>query len=156
MATEKKPFSRLPKNVSPTLYDLTLKPDLKAFTFEGTEKISIKVNEATQTIVFNTNEIVIKKDSLVLSYGTDKSIDVEKIETSVENETTTLHFKETLVPGDALLSFTFTGKLCEILVSVCRYLINCFRYSERQDEGLLSLQVPQYRWGKQVCCRYSI
>ncbi|KAH9396547.1 hypothetical protein TYRP_019569 [Tyrophagus putrescentiae] len=118
MATEKKPFSRLPKNVSPTLYDLTLKPDLKAFTFEGTEKISIKVNEATQTIVFNTNEIVIKKDSLVLSYGTDKSIDVEKIETSVENETTTLHFKETLVPGDALLSFTFTGKLCEILVSI--------------------------------------
>lgn len=110
MAADKKPFSRLPKNVLPVTYDLTLKPDLKAFTFEGIEKINIKVNEATQTIVFNTNEIVIKKDSLVLSYGDAKSIDVDKIETSVENETTTLHFKETLVPGDALLSFTFTGK----------------------------------------------
>lgn len=111
MAAEKKTFSRLPKNVLPVVYDLTLKPDLKTFTFEGIEKINIKVNEATQTIVFNTNEIVIKKDSLVLSYDGDaKAIDVDKIETSVENETTTLHFKETLVPGDALLSFSFTGK----------------------------------------------
>ena len=40
---EKKPFERLPKNVVPQNYALTLKPDLKAFTFEGSEEISIEV-----------------------------------------------------------------------------------------------------------------
>ena len=37
----KEPFQRLPTNVKPVNYDIKLKPNLKAFTFEGTESISI-------------------------------------------------------------------------------------------------------------------
>ena len=40
---EKKPFERLPGNVVPQNYALRLKPDLKAFTFEGFEEIAVEV-----------------------------------------------------------------------------------------------------------------
>ncbi len=40
---EKAPFQRLPKDVIPVNYDLRLQPDLKAFTFEGSEEITVKV-----------------------------------------------------------------------------------------------------------------
>ena len=40
---EKKAFSRLSTNVVPENYDLTLKPNLKAFTFSGNEVIDVEV-----------------------------------------------------------------------------------------------------------------
>ena len=40
---EKKPFERLPKDVIPVNYVLRLQPDLKGFTFDGHEEISVKV-----------------------------------------------------------------------------------------------------------------
>ena len=40
---EKPVFHRLPKDVIPSLYVLRLKPDLKAFTFEGREEITLQV-----------------------------------------------------------------------------------------------------------------
>ena len=56
---DKKPFERLPANVVPSNYAITLKPDLKAFTFEGSEVISVKVGILTltmTTIITMTNE----------------------------------------------------------------------------------------------------
>ncbi len=40
---EKKPFERLPKKVVPVNYELRLQPDLKNFTFDGNEDITVKV-----------------------------------------------------------------------------------------------------------------
>lgn len=40
---EGKPFERLPDTVKPKHYWLSIKPDLKAFTFEGQVKIAIEV-----------------------------------------------------------------------------------------------------------------
>lgn len=40
---EKRVFERLPKNVIPKHYDLTLKPNFDKFTFEGTETINVEV-----------------------------------------------------------------------------------------------------------------
>lgn len=40
---EKKEFQRLPLDVKPTNYSLRMHPNLKAFTFEGTEKIDVEV-----------------------------------------------------------------------------------------------------------------
>lgn len=40
---EAKPFERLPQTLSPVNYNIRLKPNLKAFTFEGSEDIDIEV-----------------------------------------------------------------------------------------------------------------
>lgn len=37
-------FERLPKNVTPSHYDLKLQPDLVKLTFTGSTKTSIKVS----------------------------------------------------------------------------------------------------------------
>ena len=41
--TEKKPFERLPTDVVPSNYKVELKPDLKAFTFEGKLEVTAEV-----------------------------------------------------------------------------------------------------------------
>lgn len=46
---EKKPFERLPKHAVPVLYDLFLKPNLKAYTFEGKTKIKLNVSMGSPT-----------------------------------------------------------------------------------------------------------
>ena len=43
--SDKKAFQRLPQDVVPHNYALRLTPDLNAFTFEGQELISVKVNK---------------------------------------------------------------------------------------------------------------
>lgn len=48
-ATMKPTFERLPKNVTPSHYELQLQPDLINFTFAGSLKTSIKVSRSRQT-----------------------------------------------------------------------------------------------------------
>ena len=40
---EAKAFERLPKIITPVNYNIRLKPNLKVFTFEGSEDIDIEV-----------------------------------------------------------------------------------------------------------------
>ena len=52
-------FKRLPSTVTPINYDISLKPNLKSFTFTGSQTIKIKVNEETKQIVLNALELEI-------------------------------------------------------------------------------------------------
>jgi len=47
---------RLSKDVTPSHYDLTLKTDLKALTFEGKVEIDLKINKNTSAITFHVNK----------------------------------------------------------------------------------------------------
>src|SRR5437764_1088701 len=44
------PSYRLPRTVSPVRYDVTLRPDLAAFTFGGSEAVTVKVHELINSI----------------------------------------------------------------------------------------------------------
>ncbi|KAJ4488175.1 leucyl aminopeptidase [Lentinula aciculospora] len=48
---------RLPTNVKPTHYDLTIRTDLDKLTFDGTVTVSLDVKEETKTIVMNSSKL---------------------------------------------------------------------------------------------------
>ena len=45
--------------VTPSKYDLLLKPDLKQFTFEGEVKIHVDVSEETKTVSLHAKEVIV-------------------------------------------------------------------------------------------------
>jgi len=102
-----KPFSRLPTNVIPSHYTISLKPDLVAHTFEGIAEVKVDVKEAVKTIVCNANELAIH--TATVSSGASvlsTSVDLDK-----ENETVTLKLSEELGPGPSVVTYKFTGIL---------------------------------------------
>ncbi|XP_011304312.1 puromycin-sensitive aminopeptidase isoform X2 [Fopius arisanus] len=110
MSNDKKPFSRLPTDVRPYHYEISLTPDLKNFTFEGTQNVEIEVKNSTEKVVLNSLDIDIKK--VVYKNGEGASLEAKKIEVSVENETATLLFPEKLPVGkNGRLYFDFAGEI---------------------------------------------
>ena len=98
----------LPADVCPTRYDITLKPDLERFTFDGSETIDIEVKSATRRIVLHAAElelhsVVLERDGV--------SREPEHIETNEEEDTVAFVFSEELEPGAARLAIEFTGQL---------------------------------------------
>ena len=50
----------VPTNVKPVKYQLTLEPNMEAFTFKGQESIDIEILEPTDSITLNSVEIVVQ------------------------------------------------------------------------------------------------
>lgn len=57
--------ARLPKNVVPAHYFLTIVPDLNTFEFSGDVTINVCVREKTNTVVLNALDIKIQSASFV-------------------------------------------------------------------------------------------
>jgi aminopeptidase N len=55
-----KASGRLPKNIVPVDYSIAIVPNAEAKTFTGTESVSLKFREATDTVVFNTLNLSLK------------------------------------------------------------------------------------------------
>ncbi|XP_014604170.1 PREDICTED: puromycin-sensitive aminopeptidase isoform X1 [Polistes canadensis] len=105
-----KPFRRLPKNVRPCHYDITLVPDITNFVFKGTENVHIEVLTPTDTIVLNSLEINIKSAHYVNNDGC--TISAKSINTSPSEETATLVFDDKLPVGkDVILTLEFDGEI---------------------------------------------
>ncbi|CAH1790124.1 unnamed protein product, partial [Owenia fusiformis] len=106
---EKKPFQRLPNDVSPVNYDLRLIPNIEKFTFEGEEDISVQVKNATSKVLMNSVEIAVQSVQYT-GEGQDitEGVDVTYQE---EDETITLNFPQELKVGSGTLKIKFTGEL---------------------------------------------
>lgn len=101
----KKKSVRLPNHISPIKYDLTLKPDLEAFTFEGKELIELKIEKPTKEIILHCKDITIVTSEIIYN---DKK-EFAKISYQEKNETTTFLFKNTIQKGKANLIVVFEG-----------------------------------------------
>ncbi|KAJ5701755.1 hypothetical protein N7488_009303 [Penicillium malachiteum] len=100
----------LPTNVKPVHYDLTLEPNFEKFTYDGSVVIDLNVNEDTDFISLNSNEITIHS-ATVLSKGSVVESNPE-ISMNKDAQTATIKFNQALAAGsDAQLKLTFTGIL---------------------------------------------
>ena len=59
LAADKASEYRLPSNVVPERYEISLTPDLRAFIFAGEETVSVRVVSATAEVVLNALELEI-------------------------------------------------------------------------------------------------
>lgn len=106
---DKKPFERLPSNVSPKHYLLTLEPDLLNFTFTGLEQVSLQVKEATDKIILNANELEIGEVTYESADGT--KMVPRDVTLSKEDERLIITFNSPLKPGSGTLHISYKGYL---------------------------------------------
>ncbi|CAH3113617.1 unnamed protein product [Porites lobata] len=108
MCSTKKFFERLPTNVVPKNYALTLQPNLTEFSFTGKEVIEIEVKEETDKVIINCLDITVKSASFSAGDSNYPSTDITY---SSSDETVTFGFSSPLPKGRGLLSMDFTGQL---------------------------------------------
>ncbi len=100
-------------DVTPTNYELTFEPDLKKFTFAGTESISVDCKKPTNTITMNCAELKIKSCK-VKSAGkhiqstpkiNDKKEELQiKLGTKIKGKVT-IHLEFQVILNNKLLGF---------------------------------------------------
>lgn len=100
---------RLPTDVRPLKYTLTLAPDLTSFTFTGNVVIDLEVVTATERIMLNAAELQIDRAELTLSDG--NTLPVTDISLDETYETATFSFGRAIPQGTAKLHIAFTGTL---------------------------------------------
>ncbi len=96
---------RLPNHILPIRYDLSLKPDLESFTFEGREVIQIKINKLTKDITLHSKDIKIHTAQITHN----KKSEFAKISYQEKIETIKLSFKNNIPKGEADLAIVFEG-----------------------------------------------
>ena len=100
--------TRLPEDVRPVHYRLTLEPDLDSFTFVGREEIEVTVESPTSGVTLNASEMNVSR---AVAEAADGESEATAIEHDEEQERVTLRFASPLPAGQAVLRLEFTGEL---------------------------------------------
>ena len=109
---------RLPRNVVPSRYDITIETDLDGSRFRGEEDVAVTVHEATSTIVLNAKELEIS--DVRVSSADGAAVDVTGVEVDGEAERVTIALAEPLRPGSAVVHLAFAAPLNQRLVGYYR------------------------------------
>jgi puromycin-sensitive aminopeptidase len=117
---------RLPRNVTPDRYELTLSPDMEASTFTGQSSIQVTVHEATNEIRLNALELEIFTAEAVNAAG-----DTVAGETNIDAQTevATISLENEIEPGSYVLNLTFAGSINDKLAGF-------YRSTFTDDEGI--------------------
>ena len=99
---------RLPRTVVPERYELTLTPDLAAFTFAGEESVTVRVHAPTREILLNAIELAIQEAYLTNDQGArlDGTVTLEEAD-----ERARITLAEPVQPGAWTLHVRFSGIL---------------------------------------------
>mmetsp|Transcript_2671 Transcript_2671/g.10383 ORF Transcript_2671/g.10383 Transcript_2671/m.10383 type:complete len:883 (-) Transcript_2671:311-2959(-) len=100
----------LPSDVQPEKYDLTLEPDFERFMFDGSVKITVDVQEATDSITLHTKELMIASAKFTPA-DSSKSFAANDIHIKVKEMTCAFGFAEVLPVGKGVLEIEFRGIL---------------------------------------------
>ena len=107
LAADKASEYRLPSNVVPERYEISLTPDLRAFTFAGEENVAVRVITATTDVVLNALELEIDRVSAERGGVTVAG----KAALEPAHERARLRFERALEPGEWTLHIAFRGIL---------------------------------------------
>tara|TARA_Y100000590_G_scaffold470731_1_gene668917 strand:+ start:3897 stop:6521 length:2625 start_codon:yes stop_codon:yes gene_type:complete len=104
---------KLPKDILPIGYDITLRPDLRNFSFTGEESVILNIKNSTNVICINSVELEIKE--CYLNYKEDHKIKPSSIKYDNNAEIIYLYFDIKIKPGEVTLFLKFTGKISDNL-----------------------------------------
>jgi puromycin-sensitive aminopeptidase len=100
---------RLPRTVVPSRYDITIRPDLEALTFTGSETIAVEVHERITEVVVNAVDLSIEEGILRPAEG--NPIAVSAVTFDPERQRATLTLDAPAEPGAWMLELRFAGVL---------------------------------------------
>ncbi len=95
--------ARLPTDVVPVSYDITVDPDAQKLTFTGHETVAITVKKATRSIILNAADMTISRATI------DGKAVLFKLDNDAQQLTLTLPVA--LSVGNHVVSFAWTGKI---------------------------------------------
>lgn len=98
---------RLPRNIRPYRYELSIEPDLQSASFSGSVIIHVDVERPTKTVILNAAELDITQCSFVQ----ENRIEASNLSFDSENERVTIEFSENLTSGTASINCHFDGIL---------------------------------------------
>jgi puromycin-sensitive aminopeptidase len=104
----KKSDVRLTKDAVPKKYEISLKPDLEAFVFEGEETIHLTLKKPTKTLTLHSTELEIDSAEAITKDG---GLFARKITYNEKAETATFAFEKPLPKGAVRLKIVFRGVL---------------------------------------------
>jgi puromycin-sensitive aminopeptidase len=125
---------RLPKEVVPRRYDLTLTPDIGNARFEGEETVTIEVREPVRTITINAAELEIQSAELAQDGGRKIAATVALQE---ETQRAVLSLPQEIAAGTWTLRLRFTGVLNDKLRGFYR---STYRNESGQERALATTQ----------------
>ena len=97
---------KLPKEVAPEVYAISITPDLGKLTFAGSETVKLNVRQPVRQLVLNALEIKITGASL-----DGKPIPASALKLDPKQETFTITLASELPAGPHSLALNFTGKI---------------------------------------------
>ena len=133
--TDEKDF-RLPRDVVPTRYELTVAPDLGAATFVGHVRVDIDVTSATRAIVCNAKDLEISNARL--NWPDDSAHCVELgVSSDGDLERVTFTAPRQVLPGPYVLECDFAGVLNDKL---CGFYRSTFRDQAGDEQVIAATQ----------------
>ncbi|MBI4460532.1 MAG: M1 family metallopeptidase, partial [Acidobacteria bacterium] len=101
---------RLPADVEPLHYDLSLRPDFTNFTFSGTETVLIQVRKPVSKLVLHCLDLKLKSAAIRQGRSGDL-LEAKSISLDEKMETAILDFGRRLKRGEAELFLEWAGEL---------------------------------------------
>jgi aminopeptidase N len=121
---------RLPQVVAPVHYDLHLTPDLSTNSFEGEERIEVRVAQATAAITLNAAEIDFINATITAAGSTQQAV----VTLNPEQETATITVPRPVSAGTATIAIRYHGSLNDQLRGFYLSRANNRKYATTQME----------------------
>jgi len=125
---------RLPHDVIPKRYELSLTPDIPNRSFTGEQSVAVEVRQPVRQIVLNAIELDIH--TAEISAGNAGPI-AATVTLDEETERATLAFPQEIPPGDWTLHLTFTGTLNDKLRGFYR---STYRNADGEQKAIATTQ----------------